>query len=107
MSELVYMPAAIADLIAIALYIEEQSASLEAAERFVVRIMAKCQSLADKTSIMGRARPELLPEMRSVPFGNYLIFLRHVPSIDVRDRLEIVNILHASRDIGAVFAKRR
>ena len=106
MPELVFTPAANADLVAIALHIEEESANLETAERLVERIIAKCQALAGLSSVMGRPRPELLPDMRSVPFGNYLIFLRYTPSVEVRDRLEIVNILHASRDIGAVFAKR-
>ena len=56
---------------------------------------------------MGRARPDLLPDVRSVPFRNYLIFLRYAPSVEVRDTLEIVNVLHASRDIGAAFRERR
>ena len=45
MPELVYTPAANADLIDIAAWIESQSASLETAERFLERIMAQCESI--------------------------------------------------------------
>ncbi len=106
MPELVFTPAANADLIAIAEHIEQQTGSLASAERYAGRILAKCTALASVASIMGRPRQELLPELRSVPFGNYLIFIRYMPSIDRPDQLEIVNIVHASRDIGEMFKKR-
>jgi len=47
---------------------------------------------------MGRSRPELRPDMRSVAFGNYVIFFRYL-----RNTLEVVNILEGHRDFGAFF----
>jgi plasmid stabilization system protein ParE len=47
---------------------------------------------------MGRSRPELRPDMRSVAFGNYAILFRYS-----RNTLEVVNILEGHRDFGAFF----
>jgi plasmid stabilization system protein ParE len=47
---------------------------------------------------MGRSRPELRPDMRSVAFGNYAIFFRYS-----RNTLEVVNILEGHWDFGAFF----
>ncbi len=50
--------------------------------------------------MLGRARPELRPDVRSLPFGNYVIFFRY------RDgALEVVNVLEGHRDIDAFFSK--
>ncbi len=48
--------------------------------------------------MMGRPRPELRPDLRSFPFGNYVIFFRYL-----EDTLEVVSILHAHRDIERIF----
>ena len=106
MHELIFTPAANTDLIEIARQIELESGSLETSERFVGRVIDKCEALAALNSILGRPRPELLPDLRSVPFGNYLIFIRYLPSLQQSERLEIVNILHARRDIQALFSKQ-
>ena len=47
---------------------------------------------------LGTARPELRPDIRSMPYGGYVIFFRYADG-----RLEIVNVLSASRDIGQNF----
>ncbi len=48
---------------------------------------------------MGRAREELAPGIRSLAFGRYVVFLTPLP-----DGIDVVRVLHASRDIDAVFA---
>ena len=45
---------------------------------------------------MGRPRPELGQDIRTVPFGNYIIVFRYE-----RDRFEVVNIVEGHRDIDA------
>ena len=49
---------------------------------------------------MGRPRPELRPELRSVAFKGYVIFFRYVGEV-----LEVVNILGGHRDIDAYFGE--
>ncbi len=47
---------------------------------------------------MGRARPELPSGLRSFPVGNYLILYRPTDY-----GVEIVRVVHGSRDIEALF----
>jgi toxin ParE1/3/4 len=49
---------------------------------------------------MGRARPELRPDLRSFPVGRFVIFYR-----EVRDGIEIVRVLRGARDLPALFNK--
>jgi toxin ParE1/3/4 len=44
----------------------------------------------------GRVRPELARELRSFPVGRYLIFY-----LALSDGIEVVRVLHASRDVAA------
>jgi toxin ParE1/3/4 len=44
--------------------------------------------------MIGRARPELRPDLRSFPYGAYLILYR---AID--DGVEIVRVVHAARNL--------
>ena len=69
----------------------------EAARRFVRLLRGKCGILAANPHI-GRERPELCPGIRSYPVGRYVIFYRVLG-----DAVEIVNIIHGSRDIEAMF----
>ncbi len=47
---------------------------------------------------MGRARPELLLRLRSFPSGRHVVFYRAI-----EEGVEIVRVLHGSRDISALF----
>ena len=49
---------------------------------------------------MGRARPDLLPDIRTAPYGNYLIFFRYIGDV-----VEIVNVVDGHRDMEALFRK--
>ncbi|WP_246780918.1 type II toxin-antitoxin system RelE/ParE family toxin [Rhizobium sp. BK602] len=49
---------------------------------------------------MGRARPELLPDVRSFAFHGYVIFFRYVDDV-----FEVVNIIEGHRDLESHFAK--
>lgn len=48
---------------------------------------------------MGKERPELAPNLRSIAFENYLIFFQYT-----RDRLEVVNIIEGHRDVPQYFS---
>ena len=87
---------ATADLDAIWLYVVEQG-SLDAADRLIDAITERFPLLATHPG-MGTARDEFAPGLRSFPVGDYLIFYR-------RDRggIDIVRVLHGSRDLPRFF----
>lgn len=74
----------------------KESGSPETARRFVAQLRQQCEKLASLPGTLGRARPELYPDLRSSPFKGYVIFFRYVD-----DSLEIVNILEGHRDIDS------
>lgn len=47
---------------------------------------------------MGRVRVELIPGVRSFAFGRYVVFYEPLP-----DGIDVVRVLHGSRDIDHVF----
>jgi toxin ParE1/3/4 len=67
-----------------------------AAAQFVERLQEHCQLLT-AYPLVGRARDELAPGLRSLPFGRYVIFYR---ALD--DGAEIVCVLHGARDIRRI-----
>jgi toxin ParE1/3/4 len=98
MPSLEFSAPALRDLAEIELRVEEASASTEVAQKFVTQLVEKCKRLARFETRIGRARQELLPDLRSYPYRNYVIFFRYVG-----DSFYVVNILHGARDIGAYF----
>ena len=98
MPTLVFSKAALRDLAQIEARVEEISGSADAAQAFVTRLIAKCVRLAKFKTRIGRSRPELLPDPRSYPYGNYVIFFRYAGG-----DFHVVNVLHGARDIGAYF----
>ena len=83
------------DLIDIWHYIARDSD--KAADRFLDRLNEKFGALARNPNI-GRARPELRPEMRSFPYGAYLILCRAI-----KEGAGIVRVVHAARDLDDIF----
>ena len=88
-------PAAKSDLDEIADYIAEDNP--ERARSFIREIVVHCHRIAERPGI-GRKRPDLRPDMRSVPHGRYIIFYRNIA-----DGAEIVRVLHGARDVGRLF----
>ena len=88
-------PLAEADILEIWDYIADDS--LAAADRWVDRLDVQFRLLAAQP-MMGRARDELAPGVRSFPFGRYVVF--YVP---LDDGIDVVRVLHGARDIDAVF----
>jgi plasmid stabilization system protein ParE len=87
-------------LIQIQDYITRRSRSLATAEAFIAKIKAYCEKLAALPGVFGRARPELMDDIRSSTFGNYVIFLRYPGD----DTLDIVRVIEGRRDMDAFFA---
>ena len=105
MPRLVILDSAKRDLADIAARIERDSMNRETADAFVDKLLAYFQRLAAYQTQMGRARPELRIEYRSVTFGNYVIFLTYgSEDTGPRDVLTVVHVLWGSRDLDAYFA---
>ena len=83
------------DLLDIWSYISQDS--FEAADRFLDQLEQQFELIAE-TPLIGKERNELIPGLRSLPHGNYLIFYR----IN-RDRVEIIRVLHGARDLTRLF----
>ncbi len=98
MPRLVYLASARRDLLAILDYITRESGSLTISRRFTEELRGQCAKLAALPGTLGRARPELRPDVRSFAFGSYVFFFRYN-----EDRFEVVNILEGHRDIVAYY----
>jgi toxin ParE1/3/4 len=96
MAQILFTPLAAEDLQQIWLYIAE-NAGRETAKKFLSEIKKKCETAA-KFPESGRARHEFIINLRSIPFKNYVIFY-----LPLKDGIEVLRVLHGSRDIKQVF----
>lgn len=83
------------DLVEIWLYIAEDNAN--AADRLLEEIDRSCGLLADNP-LLGRARPDIAPELRYLPIGNYLVLYRTLPH-----GIEVVRVVHGARRMEGLF----
>jgi len=88
-------PQAEADLEEIWWYIARDSP--DAADGFLDQIEERCAVLA-QFPLMGTAREDLLPFLRSLVVGSYVVFY-----LPVNGGIEIVRVLHGRRDLDALF----
>ena len=82
------------DLLEIWQYIADDSPA--AADRTIDRIESTCRDLQDQPHV-GRQRPELMAELRSVPVGNYLLLYRVE-----HQAVQIIRVLHGARDLDTL-----
>lgn len=68
---------------------------------FIEHIEENVQLLA-KSPEIGRRREELIPGIRSFPVGHHIVFYRILKS-----SLEVLRILHGSRDIPNIFTEEQ
>ena len=94
MPEVVYSPDSIGDLTEIWDYVAENSQFQ--ADRLIERFRLKLEYLAHH-NLLGRARPELAGNCRSVPLGKYCIYYR-----PIFDGIELLRLIHSSRDIRQI-----
>jgi len=95
MARVIITPSAQEDLTDIWEYVAEADA--EHADKLLDRFNEKCHLLAAHPAL-GRARHELIVELRSFAVGNYVIFYQ-----PAGDGIEVLRVLHGSRDVPEVF----
>lgn len=91
MKSFVFSPAARADLVAIALYIAEDSP--DRADSFVAELEAKASQAAERPASFP-ARDDVSPGLRAARHGRYLLFFR-----ETSEEVRIVRVLHGARDL--------
>ena len=80
-------------------YLAHESSSPGVALRFVDRIAAKCTIYAAQPAL-GELCPDLGMHVRRFPVGNYVVFYQ-----PLEKGIEVLRVLHASRDIPAVWRR--
>lgn len=96
MAQILFTPLATEDLQQIWVYIAENAGN-EVANKFLLEIKKKCEAIAEFPK-SGRLRHEFLINLRSFSFKNYIIFY-----LPLADGIEVLRIIHGSRDIKQVF----
>ena len=93
MQEARFTPTARLDLLEAWIHIADNS--LSAADRVIDSITAAATLLATQP-MMGRARPELGKDVRSIPTDTpYILFYR-----SDSDRVTVLRVIHHARDLG-------
>jgi len=100
MRRLSYLDEARDDLREIAAYIATATGSRAVAQHFIATLRAKCRHIAELAGTHGTDRSQLGAEIRSTPIGRYIILFRYTG-----DAVEIVNVLHASRDVTTYYSE--
>lgn len=95
MARVTRRPLAAADILDIWDRIAEDR--LDQADRWIDKLDEKFKLIATQP-LMGRARGELAADLRSFPFGRYLIFYAPIEA-----GIDVVRVLHSARDIEAAF----
>ena len=95
MSILLKRPLAELDLLDIWNYIADDSP--DRADDFLDRIESKLMTLAQNSGL-GRKRTELLPNLRSFPIDNYVVFYQQIDG-----GIDVIRLLHGSMDIEKTF----
>ena len=89
-------PAAQSDLDEIWLYVAMASSQTRATR--LLRSIEEKLGLLAENPLMGRARPELAPNLRSFPVGSYVVYYRPLP-----DGIEVAHVRHGAQDIDELF----
>ena len=100
MRKVVFLPTARADLEVIRRYIARRSGYINIAKKFVAKFRDACRKYAAIPGTIGRARPNLRPDIRSIPYENYVIFFRYID-----DKFQVINILEGHRDMDGFFRR--
>ena len=95
-----YRPEALADLEDIFRAVLRKSASQVTAERFVGRIRERCHRIGNVPR-GGRARDDLEPDLRTVPFEHSAVIAYKVET----DCVRITNVFYGRRDYEALYRR--
>ncbi len=94
---LTWRPRAEEDLEAIYRFIAQDSPAR--ALDFIERIQKRCDLLRDSPE-QGRARPDLRPDLRIVPYGRSVVIAYHIAG----DALEVVRIFYGGQDYETIMS---
>jgi toxin ParE1/3/4 len=97
---LVYLSSARQDFRNTLRHLTQESGNRAIARAFVDKLQQQCGKLASLPDTLGRARPELRPDIRSFPYQGYVIFFRYYA-----DTFEVVNVLEGHLDFDGFFAE--
>ena len=97
MARVLRRPRAAEDIAAVWDFIADDNP--DAADHWVDQLDTQLRLLATQP-LMGRARDELAPGIRSFPFGRYLVFYR-----PIGDGIDVVRVLHGTRDVDTAFGE--
>ena len=97
MARVLRRPRAAEDIAAVWDFIADDNP--DAADHWVDQLDTQLRLLATQP-LMGRARDELAPGIRSFPFGRYLVFY-----LPIGDGIDVVRILHGTRDVDTAFGE--
>jgi len=92
-------PLARTDLDELARYIAQEARSRDVARRFLRVIDTKCATYSAHPEL-GELRPDLSAEVRCFSIGSYTVFYRALAK-----GIEVLRVLHGSRDIPVVWKK--
>jgi toxin ParE1/3/4 len=95
MARVTRRPLAEDDILDIWMFIAEDS--VREADRWIDRLDESLALWAIQAQL-GRARDELAPGIRSLPFGRYVVFFAPLP-----DGIDVVRVLHSARDLDEQF----
>ncbi len=98
MRALVYSSRALQDLEDIAQFIAEASGNRDVAERFLAQLTGRCAAIARTAATIGRPRPDLRADTRSLVAGNYLILFRYQD-----EAVQVIRLIERHRDIASQF----
>ncbi|MGH7138487.1 MAG: type II toxin-antitoxin system RelE/ParE family toxin [Pirellulales bacterium] len=93
MARVNYLPQALNDLHGIWRYVYEKSKSVFTADRLVETIDETAAIYASRPEL-GVVRPEFDERIRCFPVGRYVVHY-----VEIEDGIEIVQVIHGSRDL--------
>ncbi len=101
MFRLVLLERANSDLDEIFEYVTHASGKTEIGLKVFTALIERCRRIADGKFQLGRPRPELGQDVRSLSDGRYVLFFRYRG-----DTLEMIRIIEGHRDLPTVFDVR-
>ena len=96
MNKVIFSPEAVQDLENIWLYIAQDS--LDRADNFIDTLRDFCMEDLALFPQIGGTRDYLSKDLLAIPFKNHMIYYRCRS-----EHVEIVRVLHGSRDMGSIF----
>ncbi|MCI5139350.1 MAG: type II toxin-antitoxin system RelE/ParE family toxin [Candidatus Electrothrix sp. AR1] len=96
MNKVIFSPEAVKDLEDIWLYIAQDSP--DRADNFVDKLRDSCMEDLALSPKIGSKRNYLSKDLLALPFKNYMIYYRCRSA-----QVQIVRVLHGSKDMGAIF----